>query len=447
MHPRRIIPVATAAAIALGAMPAVAGAQGQNYPPPENPSTKSTKPKGPFKTLKVGKKQKYKTIQSAVNAAKPGDTVKVSRGTYKESVKVSGSKKRFIKIIGDVKDPQKVVLEGSNKLANGVQISSANGVTVRGLKARRYRANGFFAVNVNGYVMDRLIAELPGTYGLYAFNSTGGSMTNSISYKAADGSYYVGQTPEQTKPIRTIIRNVVGWGSVLGYSGTNSRYVTITNSKFFNNAVGLAPNTLDSEKFPPNESNVFTNNDVFWNNFDVYRGKPPFKSNRAEEFVYPPGTGFFLLSGRDNLINKNRIYGNHLVGLGIAQNPFLKAEFADAIDLQRNRIEGNAFGKNGTDLNARDTVYSTNGESNCFSGNVGMNVTIPADPSFFPACPFQGKNPANDEGLIAFAGWATGKTPTYLENWQPKPHAAGANGIVPIDGVWQNGKNYGPETL
>lgn len=447
MHTRRIA-VATAAALALGIVPAAAQAQGQDYPPPENPGTVKTKPKGPFKTLKVGKKQKYKTIQSAVNAAKPGDTVKVSRGTYKESVKVSGSAKRFIKIIGDVEDPQNVVLEGSNKLANGVQISSANGVTLRGLKARRYKANGFFAVNVNGYVMDRLIAELPGTYGLYAFNSIGGSMTNSLSYKAADGSYYVGQTPEQKGAVRrTTIKNVVGWGSVLGYSGTNSRYVTITESKFFNNAVGLAPNTLDSEKFPPNESNVFTNNDVFWNNFDVYRGKPPFKSNRAEEFVYPPGTGFFLLSGRDNLINDNRIYGNHLVGLGIAQNPFLKPEFAAAVDLTNNRVEGNAFGKDGTDLNARDAVYSTNGTGNCFAGNTGMNVTIPADPAFFPACPFAGKNPDNQEGLLAFAGWATGKTPTYLENWQAKPHAAGAGGIVPIDGVWQDGKNYGPKTL
>jgi uncharacterized protein YgiB involved in biofilm formation len=445
-HPRPIA-VMIGATLALGGIPAIAQAQGQNYPPPENPSTKSTKPKGPFKTLRVGKKLKYKTIQSAVNAAKPGDTVKVTRGTYKESVKVSGSAKRFIKIIGDVDDPQNVVLEGSNKLSNGVQISSANGVTLRGLKARRYKANGFFAVNVSGYVMDRLIAELPGTYGLYAFNSTGGSMTNSLSYKAADGSYYVGQTPEQSKPVRTIIRNVVGWGSVLGYSGTNSRYVTITNSKFFNNAVGLAPNTLDSEKFPPNEDNVFTNNDVFWNNFDVYRGKPPFKSNRGDDFVYPPGTGFFLLSGRNNLINQNRIYGNQLVGLGIAQNPFLKAEFAGAVDLKNNRFEGNVFGKSGSDLNARDLVYSTNGTGNCFQGNVGMATTIPADPSFFPGCPFADKNPANDEGLVAFAGWATGKTPTYLENWVAKPHAAGAGGIVPIDGTWKDGKNYGPATL
>lgn len=39
-------------------------------------------------TLNVGSTAKYKTIQSAVNAAKPGDTIKVAYGTYKENVKL-----------------------------------------------------------------------------------------------------------------------------------------------------------------------------------------------------------------------------------------------------------------------------------------------------------------------------------------------------------------------
>jgi len=37
-------------------------------------------------TLNVGSNQKYKTIQSAVNAAHDGDTIKVASGTYKETV-------------------------------------------------------------------------------------------------------------------------------------------------------------------------------------------------------------------------------------------------------------------------------------------------------------------------------------------------------------------------
>jgi hypothetical protein len=270
-------------------------------------------------------------------------------------------------------------------------------------------------------------------------------MTNSLSYLAADGAYYVGQTPEQkgTK-LRTIIRNVVGWGSVIGYTGTNSRYVTITNSKFFNNAVGMAPNSLDSEKFPPNEENVFEGNEVFWNNFDVYRGKAPFKPNANEDFLYPPGIGVFLLSGRDNLFEKNEIYGNQLAGLGMSQNPFMQP--VEAQPLERNRFNNNAFGRNGTDKNGRDIVYNGNGIGNCFTGNTGVETGIPA-PATLPACPFAGANTESGEAFNALASWAVGKTPQYRANWVAQPHAAGAGGIVPIDGEWKNGKKYGPKTL
>ena len=54
------------------------------------------------------------------------------------------------------------------------------------------------------------------------------------------------------------------------------RYVTITKSRFYNNALGIAPNALDSEKYPPAEDNVIIDNDIFWNNFNFHQGNPPF---------------------------------------------------------------------------------------------------------------------------------------------------------------------------
>lgn len=442
MHHRRLTVVAGATALAL-AVPTLAGvaqAQQQSYPPPSNPGSVQKKPKGPFKTLKVSKNGKYKTIQSAVNAAKPGDTVKIANGTYKESVQISGAKHRYLKLVGNVAEPHKVVLEGSGKKQNGVTVNGADAVTIRGMKARRYKANAFFAVNVTGYAMDRLIAELPGTYGLYAFNAKGGSMTNSVSYYAADGSYYVGQTPEQTKPIQTIIRNVVGWGSVIGYTGTNSRYVTITRSKFFNNAVGIAPNSLDSEKFPPDEQNVFRDNDIYWNNFDVYK-KAPYKPNAAENFIYPPGVGAILLSGRDNRFEGNRIYGNWLGGFVGIPNVYLKNPADQPLD--RNIVSGNTFNKGGADKNGRDIVYNGSGTGNCFSGNIGVEVRLPAAPEVYPECPNTAKNVENGEPIEAMLMWAVQKQ--YRAGWLQQPHAPQA-GIEPLVD-WEAGKTYGPTTL
>lgn len=48
-------------------------------------------------TLYVGGTYKYKSIQSAVNAANDGDTVRVANGTYKEDVSISG---KFLSMYG-----------------------------------------------------------------------------------------------------------------------------------------------------------------------------------------------------------------------------------------------------------------------------------------------------------------------------------------------------------
>src|SRR5436190_5174878 len=258
-----------------------APAMAADYPAPSDPGKVQTKPKGPSHTRTVcakGKKSRgcFKTIQKAINAAKPGDTVKVPHGTWKEGVKIQGSKKRYLKLIGDVQQPESVVLEGKSlkgaAKSNGVLINKANEVTVRGFKAEHYNGNGFFVTNANGYHLNDNVAMYVGVYGLYAFNTIGGELRRDTAAWNNDSGFYVGQTPVQTKPIRTILSDLVSYGNVLGYSGTNSRYVTITKSKWFNNGTGIVPNALDSEKFPPPEDNVITDNDVFWNNFDYYKG-------------------------------------------------------------------------------------------------------------------------------------------------------------------------------
>jgi hypothetical protein len=186
-------------------------------------------------------------------------------------VKVNGSKKRYLKLIGNPKSPAKVLLLARGNMQNGVAVNDADQVTVEGFMARGYKANGFFFTNLNGYSMNHLIARQTGVYGLYAFNTIGGEILNSEAYYVNDGAFYIGQTPPQTSPVRTMVRNVKGWGSPLGFSATNMRYVTITKSKFFNNALGIAPNALDGEKYPPAEDNpgrwlyhchVFSHQDV-----------------------------------------------------------------------------------------------------------------------------------------------------------------------------------------
>jgi hypothetical protein len=431
----------TAVAAALLCVPAVAHAQ--QYPEPSRPQGTSGAPKGPFSTLRVCKTTcRYKTIQSAVNAADAGDTVRIAKGTYREGVKIVGARKRHLKIIGDLHQPLNVVIQApasGAKAQNGILVNGADKVTIKGIKTRGQKANGVFVTNVDGYTLDRLIAEKTGVYGIYVFNSKGGTLTNSLAYYVRDGAYYIGQTPPQTRPKRTIVRNVVGWGSVLGFSATNMRYVTITKSRFFNNAVGIAPNALDSEKDPPAEDNVIRDNDVFWNNFDVYRAAP-FEARANDDFVYPPGTGVILLSGRNNLIENNRIWGHWLGGYVGVQNIFLKA--TGAIDMIDNVVRGNRFGLDGLDKNGRDMVYTGSGQGNCFDGNTGVETTVPDDPAGFPACPGPDNQDSEPPLVLLFN---SGVEKKYRENWIVTQHTP-IQGIEPLSD-YQPGVKYGPTTL
>ncbi len=413
-------------------LPALASAA--EYPPPSKPGVPKPRPGGSA-TLKVCKKGcAYKTIQAAVNAARSGDTVKIADGTYKaptvEGFKIEGAAKNGIKLVGNVKNPTKVFIDATGKL-NGVIINSANKVTLQGMSTRGYVANGFFAANVDGYTMDRLLASGDSragdnSYGLFAFNSVGGTITNSEANYNTDAGFYIGQTPVQTKPKRTIVRNISSWGNVLGWSGTNMRYVTITKSKFFNNGTGLVPNALTSELYPPEEDNVIVDNDIYWNNFNYYKASPfPKVTPAAGAIPYPVGIGVLLFGGRRQTVSKNRVFGNWGAGIGLIEQLTMAKSGptydnslpvgTEAWKLVDNRVTNNITGNGGKDLNGRDLFYDGSGSGNCFSGNqlsAGVENTPAFNPTAFPACNAAGAagpaNTFNEAAQNEGVNWALG---------------------------------------
>jgi Pectinesterase len=418
----RITIVVLAAALL---MPAAAAAQ--TYPEPKEPGKLEPKPKRPYETHTVCKKGRcdFRSIQAAVNAADAGDTIKVRPGVYREAVRINGRKKRYLKLIGSPAEPGRTVLDGGGKKQNGFAVNDADEVTVDGFKTRRYRANGFFFTNLNGYTMNHLIAQQTGVYGLYAFNTIGGRILNSEAYYVNDGAFYIGQTPPQDKPKQTLVRNVEGWGSPIGFSATNMRYVTITKSRFYNNAVGIVPNALDSEKFPPPEKNVIVDNDIFWNNLNFHEGDPPFEPREeGTAALVPIGTGILLLGGRDHRIEDNRIFGNFLTGIA-AIDGILLAENPLAVSLDRNIIRGNAFGLGGTDVNGRDVTYDGSGTGNCFE-LAPTDTAFPADKSTVAACSTAA---VNNDARAQMVGWTgTGA----LTGWNKHEHPA-KKGYKPLE--------------
>src|SRR5688500_13967560 len=103
--------IALCALAALLLVPAAAGAQ--TYPEPKEPGKVAPKPRGAFATHTVCKQKgrcDFRTIQAAVNAADAGDKVAVRPGVYRESVRIAGRGKRYLRLVGNPRNPGRVVL-------------------------------------------------------------------------------------------------------------------------------------------------------------------------------------------------------------------------------------------------------------------------------------------------------------------------------------------------
>lgn len=127
------------------------------------------------------------------------------------------------------------------------------------------------------------------------------------------------------------------------------------------------------------------------------------------------------------MVENNRIHGNYLIGLGLVESILVKDKENSA--LRGNVVRNNQFGLGGADRNGRDLGYDGNGTANCFAGNTGVVVTLPADGSTLAGCPFAGANtfsPAVQGEAYGFSG------DTRQRFWVKHPHAP-KQGYAPLE--------------
>jgi hypothetical protein len=402
---------------------------------------------------------RYRTIQKAVDAAgsykfknpKAKAVVAIRPGKYVEGVVADDTRRRKdfdgLTIKGTTKDRKRVILEGKNAKSelgaaqNGIEAISVDGIVLRNIWARNYRSNGFFVhasreegEHCVGYTMDNLLASGNRSYGLFAKNCYGGKMVNSAAYHHGDGGFYVGETPCdnrgwtdhgpspapcQKKPRWTLLKNDRGFENVLGFSGTNSKYVRIVESAFYNNGAGIAPNTLDSEGYEPNGWNIIERNDVFWNNYNYFlaaaaiRTVSPGLGELGGQMVnYPTGVGILLYGGDGNIVRRNKVFGNFKWGIASFSGPgetFVANEGDDAKNIN-NQITANTMGRESADPNGEYDFWNDDtGGGNCWSGNNQISTFAPGNGSvplstIYPACPQPHVNADSVKSINTTAG-------------------------------------------
>ena len=303
--------------------------------------------------LEVGKDSSFSTIQSAVDAAKPGNLILINNGVYNETITVTTP---YLTIRG--RDRNNVIIDGEFMRENGINVYDTDGVSVENLSVRNFSLNGVYWNGSKGFAGRYLTTYNNGDYGVYAFGSTDGIFENIYASGHPDSGIYIGQC----YPCNSLIYDSVVEGNALGYSGTNAGgHLYIYNNIWRDNMSGVIPNTLDSELDPPGrETTLIGNLVVNNNNYEA-------PSNRFG--LVAKGMGIVVPGRVGDVIEKNIVINHDKYGLVASPMLDVNLYFSQHVQVKNNLIMDSGY----TDL----ALAGPWGPGNCFEDNIYQTSTPP----------------------------------------------------------------------
>ena len=302
----------------------------------------------------------FRSIQKAVDVARPGSAIVIKPGVYKTSVVVT-TNNLLIKGVDRFRTILDGRKEGKSKRINGFLVDGADNVTIANLTTRYYRGNGVFFNNTEGYRVTRVDAIINRTYGIYVFDSYNGIIEHSFAYGSGDGAFYIGQC----LGCGGLIQNVHAEKSYLGYSGTNATGVTIRDSTWVHNGAGIVPNTLPTEDLGPNRGTLIYNNVVKNNNYSSIPA-----AGFSDTIGIPYGTGIWLAGVQSNLARDNLVTGHDRYGILVSQTIDEDEPFPFNNRVRHNTVRATCEDSNSEEPHpCYDLAWDGTGASNCFTNN------------------------------------------------------------------------------
>ena len=307
------------------------------------------------------------TIQAAVDASQPGDTVKVPAGTYRENVLVT---KNGITIEGS----PDAVLDGAGlsgdtgiHAAPAPPASEIKGFWIRGLTIRNYSGNGVLIENGRDFAVSGGTYVGNGEYGIFALNSADGRIEGNFVSGSNDTAIYVGQSR------RIVVRDNVARESTVGIEVENSVRVTVFLNRCIGNSAGVLVDVL------PGLDETVTNDVTVRQNLILANNRPNPVTDPSDILsLLPSGVGLLNVGGDGLTAAGNIVTGNDSAGILIAQLPPDAAALDPRIDPfpDHNEIRNNVTLENGASpdpkiapLPGADLLWDTSGSGNCWAGN------------------------------------------------------------------------------
>ena len=321
------------------------------------------------------------TIQAAVDAAQPGDTVRVPPGTYHENVFVT-------------KD--NITIEGSpGAILDGTGVSGTSGITVRsltplvringfrltGLRIQNYVRNGVILSRVDHYQIDHGVYINNKAYGIFPIRSTNGLIEFNQVSGSNDTGIYIGQSSGAV-----ISKNIVT-DCTVGINVEVSSNITVQDNKVMDNTVGMLAAVL------PGLSVTQTTNIQINGNFFVHNNRPnPVTEPTDILSQLPSGVGLQIFGADHVSVTGNKVLENNSVGIAVIQVPPALAALDPRIDPfpDHGQISRNIVLSNGSDPDPKiaplppgDLIWDLSGTGNCWSDNVYKT----SFPTPLPVCP------------------------------------------------------------
>ena len=241
------------------------------------------------------------SIQSAVEAANPGDLIRVYPGTYTENVYID---KDNISLQGVVIKGKWPTLDGKKEI-NDAFLYSGNGILIENFKIINYKGNGIMGQAGNNFVIRNNWIIDTGVYGIFPQYGKNGLIEHNVLSVIADAAIYVGMCDNVD-----VLHNEV-FDNVAGIEIENSRHCLVENNYAHNNTGGLLAFITPGLPIKTTFDIIFRNNFVIDNNHENF-GAPG-----STVAGIPPGTGILIMAADDVIVENNIITGNNNAGITI----------------------------------------------------------------------------------------------------------------------------------
>ncbi|MEH6548482.1 MAG: parallel beta-helix domain-containing protein [Pseudomonadales bacterium] len=304
------------------------------------------------------------SIQDAVTAAAPGDTITVQPGTYKETVYID---KDNITLQGVIIEGEWANLEGESQ-RNDAILYSGSGITIENFKITHYKGNGIMGQAGNNYIIRNNWVIDTGVYGIFPEFGKNGLIEHNVLSGIEDAAIYVGMCDNVD------VRHNEVFASVAGIEIENTRHALVENNYVHDNTGGILAFVTPGLPIKTTYDVIIRDNFVVNNNLENFAIPGSIVS-----FV-PRGTGMIIMAADDVIIENNIITGNDNIGIAIASLDFIASVASDP-DSEPNpdriQILNNLMWDNGNNTHgdvkalALATTLSTRGPD---IGNIGAGI-------------------------------------------------------------------------